>query len=88
MTKVVGIRGGPAPLCGTKPMQDVVSTFEKYLKLARDGQIRGVAFVLYTADDGVVTDWSSGDSDNRMLLSGATTLMYRIAKQYDELENS
>ena len=83
MSQVVGLRGTPIP-GAREPMQDVVETLEKYLEKARDGQIRGVAFVFYSADDGVTTGWSVGDSDNRLLLSGAATLLHRIAKSLDE----
>ena len=82
MANVVSIHG--SPIQAREPARDVVETLEAYLQMARDGQIRGVAFVFVSADDSVTTGWSGGDADSRILLSGASTLQYRIAKQLDE----
>ena len=82
MADVVGLRGLPVP-SDKEPNVEVVEVLEKYLALARAGQLRGVAFVFWDLRDGLTTGWS-GDSDNRIMLSGVATLQYRLAKNFDE----
>ena len=82
MSTVVGLRG-IAPPSGHEPHPELIKRLEELLTMARSGQLRGIAAVTLTANDGMGTEWD-GDGDNRMLLSGVTYLGYRLAKNLDE----
>ena len=80
---VVSLRGTPLP-SPSDPDPDVVKLLKNLLVKARAGQIHGIAVVC--AVDGVVSTGWAGSANAHDMLSGATYLQWRMAKDFEAPE--
>jgi hypothetical protein len=81
---VVSLRGTAVP-GSREPDSDVIERLEDLLSEAKAGRIHGLAFVR-VVDDVVTTGWS-GKANCHYMLSGAARLQWRIAHDFEVLED-
>lgn len=69
-----------------KPLRNnaAVRTVRRICKQLESGEITSAAFVLVKRGGDVSTGWDSLGDDSHKLISGASTLAYRIVKQAEE----
>jgi predicted esterase YcpF (UPF0227 family) len=70
---VVPLRGDP---------ESVIESLERWLELARSGELRAIALVGVRLGGTVSTEWTSSDMDHRhALVAGASYLHHRMVAQ-------
>jgi BioD-like phosphotransacetylase family protein len=84
MSNIISLRG-EITQSRLEPNNDVIELLYMLLENARMGKLRGVAVVTMSDRDLLGTQWA-GDADNRLLLSGAVSLNYRLAKHLNDAE--
>jgi len=63
---------------------DAIRNVRRICKQLESGEITSAAFVLVRRGGVVATGWDSLGDDRHKLISGASTLAYRIVKQAEE----
>lgn len=75
----------PTPL--NEPIPQIVERIEKYLEMAKAGQIRAIASVIINPDGSVTTGWE--ENGNRItLMGGVGYLQFRMGRVIDESPSS
>lgn len=63
---------------------DAIRNVRRICKQLESGEITSAAFVLVKRGGNVSTGWDALGDDSHKLISGASTLAYRIVKQAEE----
>lgn len=63
---------------------DAIRNVRRICKQLETGEITSAAFVLVKRGGDVSTGWNTVGDDSHKLISGASTLAYRIVKQAEE----
>lgn len=63
---------------------DAIRNVRRICKQLESGEITSAAFVLVKRGGNVSTGWDAIGGDSHKLISGASTLAYRIVKQAEE----
>lgn len=89
-SNVIGLPGVPMSPLVVQPQADVVQTLEKWLKRAKDGELRGVCLggvVICGNGLGISTEYTSSNGDSNLLLAAAAAIEARVKAVYVESLN-